>query len=259
MEWVREAVHGTWLESPARFVWKRVLRRKSRNDVYDELTAAIMQRTLRPTSNCVDVGSHGGVILDEMLRLAPGGWHLAFEPLPHLAAALRRKYAGRDNVIVHELALSNIAGEVTFHANRTHPAMSGFERRDDTGEHDHVERLQVRTERLDALLPPDRRVDLIKIDVEGAESLVLEGARECLTRDRPIVVFEHGEPSRVSYGAGPGRVFDLLAGCGLAVSLLDAYLKGGAPLSRDGLAQQVDRGLNFYFVAHPPGGVTASR
>jgi len=251
MEWVREAVLGTWLESLARFVWKRVLRRKSQNDVYDALTAAIMQRALRPESNCIDVGSHGGVILDEMLRLAPDGSHLAFEPLPHLAAARRRKYAGRGNVTVHELALSNAAGEVTFHANFTHPAMSGLERRDDTGDSDRVERLQVRTERLDALVMPDRRVDLIKIDVEGAESLVLEGARECLTRDRPIVVFEHGEPSRVSYGAGPERVFDLLAECGLAVSLLDEYLNGGAPLSRAGLTEQVDRGLNFYFVAHP--------
>src|SRR3954470_23168170 len=136
MEWVREAVLGTWLESPARFVWKRVLRRKSQNDIYAELTAAILRRTLRATSNCIDVGSHGGVILDEMLRLAPDGSHLAFEPLPHLAAALRRKYAGRANVTVHELALSNAAGEVTFHANRTHPAMSGLERRGDTGERD---------------------------------------------------------------------------------------------------------------------------
>jgi len=93
-------VLGTWLESPARFVWKRVLRRKGQNDVYDALTAAIMQRALRPESNCIDVGSHGGVILDEMLRLAPNGSHLAFEPLPHLAAALRRKYEGRGNVTV---------------------------------------------------------------------------------------------------------------------------------------------------------------
>lgn len=252
IERVRDAVLGTWLESPARFVWKRVLRRKSQNDVYDELTAAIMQRVLQPVSNCIDVGSHGGVILDEMLRLAPQGSHLAFEPLPHLAAELRRKYAGHANVAVHELALSNAPGEVTFHANWTHPAMSGLERRDDTGASDRVERLRVRTERLDALVGPDRRVDLIKIDVEGAESLVLEGARECLMRDRPIVVFEHGEPSRASYGAGPERVFDLLAECGLTVSLLDQFLNGGAPLTRDGLREQVDRGLNFYFVAHPP-------
>ena len=77
-------------------------------------------------------------------------------------------------------------------------------------------------------------------------------ARVNSSRNRPVVVFEHGEPSRASYGAGPERVFDLLAGCGLAVSLLDEFLSGGPPLTRDGLKEQVDRGLHFYFVAHPP-------
>jgi len=248
---LRDAVMGTWLEPPARFFWKRVLHRKSRNDLYDDLTATIMRRTLGRASNGIDVGCHGGLILDEMLRLAPQGSHLAFEPLPDLAAELRRKYAGRPNVTVHELALSNTAGTATFHANRSRPAMSGLQRRDDTGARDRVERLQVRTERLDALVGPDRRIDFVKVDVEGAESLVFEGARECLTRDRPIVVFEHGEPSRTSYGADAARVHDLLASCGLAVSLLDEFLRGGAPLTRDELAEQVDRGLNFYFVAHP--------
>jgi hypothetical protein len=131
--------------------------------------------------------------------------------------------------------------------------MSGLQRRDDTGAGDRVERLQVRTERLDTVVARDRRVDFIKVDVEGAESLVFEGARECLARNRPVVVFEHGEPSRASYGAGPERVFDLLAECGLAVSLLDEYLRGGGTLTRDALTEQVDRGLNFYFVAHSPG------
>src|SRR5688572_30010414 len=174
---LREAVSGTWLEPTARFLWKRVLHRRSQNDLYDDLTATIMRRTLARTSNAIDVGCHGGLILDEVLRLAPEGSHMAFEPLPDLAAELRRKYAGRPNVTVHELALSNTAGAATFHANRSHPAMSGLERRDDIGTRDRVEQLHVRTERLDALVGTDRRIDFVKVDVEGAESLVFEGAR----------------------------------------------------------------------------------
>jgi FkbM family methyltransferase len=259
VERVRDALIGTWLEPPARFFWKRVLHRRSQNDLYDELTAAIMRRTLGPASNAVDVGCHGGLILDEVLRLAPDGSHLAFEPLPDLAAALRRKYADHPNVTVHELALSRTAGVATFHANRSRPALSGLQRRDDITARERVEQLQVRTERLDVLVGADRRIDFVKVDVEGAESLVFEGARECLTRDRPVVVFEHGEPSRRSYGADAARVHDLLIGCGLAVSLLDGFLRGAAPLTRDQLGEQVDRGLNFYFVAHPPEGDRARR
>ena len=248
---LRGAVMGTWLESPARFVWKRVLRRRTRNDVYDQLTAAIMRRTLRPGSHCVDIGCHAGAILDEMLRLAPAGMHYAFEPLPHLASALRQKYADQPHVVLHEMALSNAAGTATFHANRDHPGMSGLERRDYVSPHDRVELITVRTDRLDAMLPAGSRIDFIKIDVEGAESRVLEGAALCLHRDRPVVVFEHGTASREFYGAGSGVVFDLLAQAGLKVSLLEEYVRGGAPLGRADLIRQVEGGFNFYFVAHP--------
>ena len=248
---LRGAVMGTWLESPARFVWKRILRQKTKNDVYDQLTAEIMRARLRPDSNCVDVGCHAGAILDEMLALAPRGVHHAFEPLPHLAAALRAKYAGRPNVVLHEMALSNAAGTTTFHANRDHPGMSGLERRDYLSDHDRVELIQVKTERLDAIVPADRRIDFVKVDVEGAESLVFEGAQACLRRDRPVVVFEHGTASREFYGAGSGVVFDLLAQAGLKVSLLEDFVRGGTPLAREDFIHQVEAGLDFYFVAHP--------
>jgi FkbM family methyltransferase len=248
---LRGVVMGTWLESPARFVWKKILRRRTKNDLYDLLTAEIMRRRLRPDSNCVDIGCHAGAILDEMLALAPRGVHHAFEPLPHLAAALRAKYAGRPNVVLHELALSNAAGTTTFHANRDHPGMSGLERRDYLSEHDRVDRIQVRTDRLDAILPTGVRVDFMKVDVEGAESLVFEGAELCLRRDRPVVVFEHGTISREFYGAGSGVVFELLAAADLHTSLLEEYVRGGPPLSREDFIRQVEAGLNFYFVAHP--------
>jgi len=248
---LREVVAGSWLETPARFIWKRVLGRKTQNDVYDQQTSAIMKKVLRRDSNCVDVGCHAGSILDEMLALAPDGTHYAFEPLPWLASALRQKYGTRSNVRLHEMALSNAPGRATFHANTDHPGFSGLERRDYPSEKDRVEIIEVRTDRLDALLDPSKKIDLIKIDVEGAESLVLEGARECLRRDRPVVVFEHGVASDRLYHAGTRVVFDLFAEAGLQVSRLEDYLSGAPPLSRDGLVAQIEQGLNCYFVAHP--------
>jgi FkbM family methyltransferase len=248
---LRDAVMGTWLESSARFVWKKILRRKSKNDIYDQLTAEIMRARLRPDSNCIDIGCHAGAILDEMLRLAPGGVHYAFEPLPHLASALRQKYAGQPHVVLHEMALSNAAGTATFHANRDHPGMSGLERRDYLSDHDRVELIQVRTDRLDAVVPDDVPIAFIKVDVEGAESLVFQGAQRCLARDRPVVVFEHGTASREFYSAGSGVIFDLLANAGLGVSLLEEYTRAGPTLTREDFIHQVEAGLDFYFVAHP--------
>ena len=61
------------MESPARFFWKRILRRKSKNDIYDLLTERILRQTLKPDSNAVDIGCHAGAILDLILEAAPRG------------------------------------------------------------------------------------------------------------------------------------------------------------------------------------------
>ena len=112
--------------------------------------------------------------------------HLAFEPLPQLAVELRRAARGD----VHETALSDRAGEPSSLScqrigysglrERTYPAQW------------RTELIRVRTERLDDIPPEDCAPDFIKIDVEGAERLVFEGAIEIIARHRPVIVFEHG-------------------------------------------------------------------
>lgn len=46
-----------------------------------------------------------------------------------------------------------------------------------------------------------QQVDLIKLDVEGAEGFVLQGAAETLRRERPVVVFEDNGLGQKHYGA----------------------------------------------------------
>ena len=47
--------------------------------------------------------------------------------------------------------------------------------------------------RLDDIWPADQRVDFIKIDVEGFEDFVVDGARALIDRWQPVVFFEHNE------------------------------------------------------------------
>ena len=62
---------------------------------------------LYPDSSCVDVGAHQGAVLGEILRAAPQGRHIAYEPLPHLAEKLSQDFP---QVEVRNAALADRAG-----------------------------------------------------------------------------------------------------------------------------------------------------
>lgn len=64
-----------------------------------------------------------------------------------------------------------------------------------------------------------RRLDVIKIDVEGAEQLVLEGARRIIARFMPVIVCEVGDLSR-EFGHSPEGVVALLEEAGYKTSWL---------------------------------------
>lgn len=132
----------------------------------------------------LDVGANYGSYTYWLSRLAHNV--IAFEPLPHLSAHLRRVVAS--NVHVMPYALSNISGE----ADCSVPVENGFaiegqaSLREMPGGGSQVFRVQ--TMRLDELNVED--VGFIKIDVEGFEYAVLEGARALLERDHPTLLIE---------------------------------------------------------------------
>jgi FkbM family methyltransferase len=199
---------------------------------------------LHSDSNCIDVGAHEGTVLAEILRSAPNGRHIAYEPIPDLAARLRSRF---HNVDVREAALSNAEGETTFVYVPEAPAYSGLRER--AYPHDvETTTLTVHTERLDEALPPDYHVDFIKIDVEGAEALVLEGALGVIRRDHPIIVFEHGLGGADHYGTTPQRVFELLT-AEADLRLFD--LDGNGPYSLAQFEDEFARGQRWNYVARP--------
>lgn len=221
------------------------------NTLYDQQTAAVMQRVLERGSNCIDVGCHVGAILDQMLRFAPDGRHHAFEPLPHLYQGLEAKYRGNDHVRLHDVALAKEPGETTFQHVVSNPGYSGILRRRYDRPHEEVVEIRVKLARLDDLVPVDTPIRLVKVDVEGAEMGVFKGGMELLARCRPYVVFEHGLGAADFYGTRPEQVHDLFTGLGMKVSTMSDWLAGRAPLSRAVMAEQFDRGVNYYFMAHP--------
>jgi len=242
---IRKVVVDTPLEPLARWAYVRFWPGKSA--LYDRQTLAVLNRVLRPDSNAVDVGAHRAGLLREIVRLAPRGRHLAVEPIPGLAAALRRNWP---MVEVRQAALGAEPSSVEFLHVVSDPGISGMRRTVNVNDDHRTEIIKVPVERLDDLVPADRQLALIKIDVEGAEYGVLQGGAETIRRCRPVVVFECGLGAADKYLAQPAEAtFDLLAVLGLQVGLMGYWLAGGQPFTRDEFLDQFYGQRNYYFLA----------
>lgn len=153
---------------------------------------------------------------------------------------------------IYECALSDTAGKTTFQHVVSNSAYSGIRRRRYDRENEEVSQITVRTAMLDDLIPENVPINLIKVDVEGAELQVFKGALKLIKKNKPIIIFEHGLGAADYYGTKPEDVYDLLAGdCGLQVYLMADYLAGDGltSLSRIAFCNQFYSGKNYYFMA----------
>ncbi len=248
-EYVTTLLSGTFLEGPARRTYTashalipdRLLPPeavKSRD--YDRMTLRIAGIALADGGSAIDIGAHEGDILRHLVRMSPGP-HWAFEPIPAFAARLCRRFPG---VTVDQAALSDHGGEAEFRFMPGAAAYSSLLVRPEIEDSHAVRRLTVQVRRLDDCIPEGIRVAFIKIDVEGAESTVLRGARELLRRCRPVVVFECASAKLSSCVAA-------MEGTGLEVSLLADYLAGVRRPAGEVLRAAQERD-EFYFAASPP-------
>ncbi len=161
-----------------------------RNHYEQEQMRIVLASTLRSNSNAIDVGAAGGDVLREIMRVAPNGRHVAFEPRPDAARRLANLFPAAD---VRAMALSDNNGTANFVCVKNALPMSGLARHPypDYVDDSDLEEITVGVGRLDDCLDPEYAPAMIKIDVEGAEGLLLRGASRTLTTHRPVLIFEH--------------------------------------------------------------------
>jgi FkbM family methyltransferase len=143
----------------------------------------------------VDVGANVGIVTAALCRIVgPDGYVWAFEPLPENLLRLETLKQANDlaQLQLFPGALSSENGEAQLQlpvdGNRAHPSLAM-----QTGVEGSV---RVRTWALDSLPPPrsGRRIEFIKLDIEGHEPAFLAGARETLAAMRPLVLCEFNDP-----------------------------------------------------------------
>jgi FkbM family methyltransferase len=230
------------LDAPLRLAYERLEPSAKRDRIDNEHPRLLMAFLLQEDSNCVDIGAHTGVLLREMVRCAPKGRHIAYEPLPECAEQLRRQFPGVD---VRNAAVSDHAGLAVFYRFGSDTMQSGLQLRADANAA-AAQAISVNLEKLDDALPDGYAPSLIKIDVEGGERQVIEGALETISRHAPIVCFEHGPGAEHAYATSPQQVYDLLvAQAGMRVFDID----GNGPYSRDQFVEVYHQPI-WNFVAH---------
>ena len=220
----------------------------TKNLEYDRLTIAILKQVLKEDDNCIDVGCHKGEILEEFIRIAPEGNHFAFEPIPSFYEKLVERFP---TVTIHNIALSNEEGEEQFNYVKNAPAYSGLKQRKYAVKHPEIEKITVQKNRLDAIIPQNTPIRLIKIDVEGGELNVLKGATEILKKQQPIIIFECGLGASDFYGTKPEEVVDLFDKHQYQLYLLKDFLHQKNALSTSEFVAHYNNNSEYYFIAAP--------
>ena len=216
---------------------------------------AFLATILKPGMTFVDVGANEGLYATFAARcVGPEGSVVAVEPSSREIGRLSRNLELNhlENVLTFPVAASNRSGQadlrIADYGHEGHNTLGAF----------IYDTSLARTETV-RLSPLDdvvrdaniERVDVMKIDVEGAELAVLQGARGVLSRDRPILVVELCDATLQHQGASSQDVLRLLKEYGYRTFTFDPA--SGRPIAGETPPEE-DRNV----VAVPPSRVVGA-
>ncbi len=173
----------------------------------ERFEAQLWQELLEPGMVVADVGANLGVYaLLAARRVGPTGHVHAFEPDPHNFALLRRNISangGEKIITAHQAAVSDQPGHITLYVRPEHQgdhriyAPAGSKRL----------RVDVSATMLDTVFAEDPRVDVIKLDIQGAEWLAFAGLTRTLQNNPNVRIITEFWPEGLTQCGGDPRVF----------------------------------------------------
>ncbi|QRE77048.1 FkbM family methyltransferase [Methylobacterium aquaticum] len=167
--------------------------------VYEAPLPFLMMATLlRVDGAFIDVGANTGIYSIMASVLAPDRKVIAFEPLPPVLDIFRKNLSInglQDKVEVHEVALSDRNGVASLHIpDPRHGLVETSASLESEFQQPHSI-IEVPVKRFDDVNVSDF-IGVIKADIEGHEYAFLNGARETIMRDRPMIFAEVVGPAK---------------------------------------------------------------
>ena len=176
-----------------------------------ESSLTYLDRFLEPNQTFIDGGANFGIYTVAASKIVgDSGNVLSFEPSVESFPVLERnvKLNEFSNVKLFNSALSSEEGiSRLYHIDN---APNSYSLNSDSKKSTTFE--EVSTKTLDGIVNHNniQKVDLIKLDVEGAEEEVLKGAKSLLLRDKPKVLFEIGSRNSSNISGDPQGAWNYL-------------------------------------------------
>jgi FkbM family methyltransferase len=201
-----------------------------KNGHYEPEVTAAVRRHLKKGDCFVDCGASFGYFSVLAGSIVGGkGTVMAFEPGPQNQSLLLLNLTanGIRTAEVHQMALSDEIGIWRYGKSGANGSISSFD-----GDPAHLGGYDlVRSSTLDRLVG-QRKIDMMKVDVEGAEGRVFRGAEDTLRRCAPTLVFEFSPPSlAVTSEMGGDELLRYLGALGYSVDLVGREVKAPRPRS----------------------------
>lgn len=183
---------------------------------YERPLTEIIGRLIRKGATCLDVGANFGWYTTLMSEKAgPSGEVHSFEPVPNIYAELKRNrelLATRDKVFINNLALGDRAD--TVHINLFDDLPSGHASLAAKGDESRSS-FECRMITLDSYLTENNvgNVDLVKVDIEGAELMFLKGSNKLFEQAvPPVFMAEMALGQTRNFGYLPNDLIDFMRG-----------------------------------------------
>lgn len=204
---------------------------------------------LKPGMTVCDIGANFGYYT-LLFAFAVGlqGRVLSFEANPHVYKLLSRSVAvnGFAQVNAMNVAVCEAAGEVDFSFD---PFFSGGGTM--MGAEHALDKIRVSSGALDELIPAETPVQFVKIDVEGAERLVLEGGKRIFASRELQGVLMEFYPNGVGSQAAATQLVDRFSNHGFEASLVE--VQGLVPVESGAAAVTIVGSSMSYLLFKRPG------
>ena len=220
-------------------------------DYRSDIEARFLHQYLSRGSVVLDVGANAGAYATVFEDVVGPQCLVIFEPLPRLVSLLRARFPASR---VRPVALSDRTGRAKIRV----PSIAGkaYSTRATLNDHDEpgqsgFEEVEIELETLDTAVADLalKRIDVVKIDVEGHELEVIAGARRSLERYEPVVLIE----IETRHHAFPiTDVFARLEECGLRGHYFDSLTMTVRPVADfDSRAQRLEDLEARKFIRYP--------